>query len=45
MNSVFRSGVMCAGVLSPSAAFGLVLHDRLTAAGYELKVSDAVDKH
>lgn len=31
-----------AGVLSPSAAFGLVLHDRLTAAGYELKVGNAV---
>jgi short subunit dehydrogenase-like uncharacterized protein len=29
------------GVLGPSAAFGLTLHQRLKAAGYELSVKDA----
>ena len=28
------------GVLSPSAAFGLTLHERLKSAGYELTVED-----
>ena len=38
------SGVWSAGVLAPSAAFGLVLHDRLRNAGYELSVGDADKK-
>lgn len=33
-----------AGVLAPSAAFGLVLHERLKNAGYELHVGDADKK-
>lgn len=29
------------GVLAPSSAFGLVLHDRLKAADFELSVENA----
>lgn len=36
------AGACPGGVLSPSAAFGLTLHARLKAAGYELYVEDAV---
>lgn len=38
------TGLCNAGVLSPSAAFGLVLHDRLKDAGYELFVGDSEKK-
>jgi short subunit dehydrogenase-like uncharacterized protein len=36
---------MCpGGVLGPTAAFGLVLHERLRNAGFELSIKDADKK-